>query len=119
MRYDDDLARRADCAPAAVTATAALAQVRSIRSLRPALAANGLQDDRNKCDSAANMAPLADTGANRLMVPAEYGGLWEGWPFAGWGRAHPRRDGDRGRRRADLPELGDDGPGEPADFRSR
>lgn len=85
MRYDDDYARRDDCTPAAVTAAAALAQVRSIRSLRRALAANGLQDDRNKCESAANMALLADTGANRLMVPAEYGGLWEGWPFAGWG----------------------------------
>ncbi len=72
-------------APARESAEDALAQVRSIRSLRPALAANGLQDDRNNCDSAGNMALLADAGANRLMVPAEYGGLWEGWLFGGWG----------------------------------
>ena len=57
----------------------------SIRSLRPALAANGLQDDRNNCDSAENMTLLADAGANRLMVPTEYGGLWEGTLFGGWG----------------------------------
>jgi alkylation response protein AidB-like acyl-CoA dehydrogenase len=63
----------------------ALALVHSIRSLRPALAANGLQDDRNNCDSAENMALLADAGANRLMVPTEYGGLWEGTLFGGWG----------------------------------
>jgi alkylation response protein AidB-like acyl-CoA dehydrogenase len=63
----------------------ALAQLASIRSLRPALAANGLQDDRNNCDSAENMALLASAGANRLMVPVEYGGLWEGWLFGGWG----------------------------------
>ena len=73
----------------AVTASAltadALALVHSIRSLRPALAANGLQDDRNNCDSAGNMALLADAGASRLMVPAEYGGLWEGSLFGGWG----------------------------------
>ena len=106
-------------APAAVTAADALEQVRSIRSLRPALAANGLQDDRNKCDTSKNMALLADAGASRLMVPAEYGGLWEGSLFGGWGATHPRRGGDRRRRRADLPELGDDGPGEPGDLRSR
>jgi alkylation response protein AidB-like acyl-CoA dehydrogenase len=72
-------------APAAVTEADALEQVRSIRSLRPALAANGLQDDRNKCDTAKNMALLADAGASRLMVPTEYGGLWEGSLFGGWG----------------------------------
>src|ERR1700727_861433 len=71
--------------PAAETTADALAQVRSIRSLRPALAANGQQDDRNNCDSTGNMALLADAGANRLMVPAEYGGLWEGSLFGGWG----------------------------------
>jgi alkylation response protein AidB-like acyl-CoA dehydrogenase len=72
-------------APASTTAADALDQVRSIRSLRPALAANGLQDDRNNCDSAKNLALLADAGASRLMVPAEYGGLWEGSLFGGWG----------------------------------
>jgi alkylation response protein AidB-like acyl-CoA dehydrogenase len=72
-------------APVSGTAGDALAHVRSIRSLRPALAANGLQDDRNNCDSSQNMALLADAGASRLMVPAEYGGLWEGWLFGGWG----------------------------------
>ena len=72
-------------APASATTAGALAQVLSIRSLRPALAANGLQDDRNNCDSAGNMALLADAGANRLLVPAQYGGLWEGPLFGGWG----------------------------------
>jgi alkylation response protein AidB-like acyl-CoA dehydrogenase len=76
-------------APAAVPASAmmadALALVHSIRSLRPALAANGLQDDRSNCDSAVNMALLADADASRLIVPAEYGGLWEGSLFGGWG----------------------------------
>ena len=71
--------------PASALAADALALVHSIRSLRPALAANGLQDDRNNCDSAGNMALLADAGASRLMVPAEYGGLWEGPLFGGWG----------------------------------
>jgi alkylation response protein AidB-like acyl-CoA dehydrogenase len=72
-------------APDSGTADDVMAQLASIRTLRPALAANGLQDDRNNCDSAENMALLADAGANRLMVPAEYGGLWEGWLFGGWG----------------------------------
>jgi len=71
--------------PAFAMTADALALVHSIRSLRPALAANGLQDDRNNCDSAGNMALLADAGASRLMVPAEYGGLWEGSLFGGWG----------------------------------
>jgi len=71
--------------PTSAAAADALALVHSIRSLRPALAANGLQDDRKNCDSAENMALLADAGANRLMVPTEYGGLWEGTLFGGWG----------------------------------
>jgi alkylation response protein AidB-like acyl-CoA dehydrogenase len=70
---------------ASETTADAMAQVHSIRSLRPALAANGLQDDRNNCDSAGNLALLADAGANQLMVPAQYGGLWEGPLFGGWG----------------------------------
>jgi alkylation response protein AidB-like acyl-CoA dehydrogenase len=70
-----------DAAPAAD----ALALVNSLRSLRPALAANGLRDDRENRDTAENMALLADAGASRLMVPAEYGGVWEGSLFGGWG----------------------------------
>jgi alkylation response protein AidB-like acyl-CoA dehydrogenase len=60
--------------------------VRSLRPLRPALAANGLANDRGGADSAENLALLAEAGAARLMVPAQYGGLWEGGePFGGWG----------------------------------
>ena len=67
------------------TATAADKLVQSIRSLRPALAANGLANDRDRTDTAENMALLADSGATALMIPAQYGGLWEGPLFDGWG----------------------------------
>ena len=61
------------------------ALLRSIRSLRPVLAANGLEDDRVGRDTAPNMALLAEAGANRLLVPAGYGGLWDGSTFGGFG----------------------------------
>jgi alkylation response protein AidB-like acyl-CoA dehydrogenase len=59
--------------------------VRSLGSLRPALAAAGLQADRENRDTTENMSLLAHAGAARLMVPKEYGGLWEGNLFGGWG----------------------------------
>lgn len=71
--------------PSAVASLDALALVRDLRSLRPALAAAGLQADTENRDTTENMSLLADAGAARLMVPKGYGGLWEGSLFDGWG----------------------------------
>jgi alkylation response protein AidB-like acyl-CoA dehydrogenase len=58
--------------------------VERIASLRPTLAVNGANADRENRDPVENMALLAEAGASRLMVPAEFGGLWEG-SFHGFG----------------------------------
>ncbi|MFD0920164.1 acyl-CoA dehydrogenase family protein [Saccharopolyspora rosea] len=59
--------------------------LQALRSLRPQLAENGARADREHADPGENMALLGDAGAARLLVPAEFGGLWEGWTFGGWG----------------------------------
>src|ERR1700733_9182201 len=65
--------------------TEALTLVRTLHALRPQLAANGATADRDNVDPAANMELIAQAGAARLLVPVEFGGLWEGWTFGGWG----------------------------------
>lgn len=70
--------------PSAINTDAASLLERAT-ALRPTLSANGLDDDRNNADSATNMAVLAQAGMSRLLVPYEYGGLWEGDALGGWG----------------------------------
>jgi alkylation response protein AidB-like acyl-CoA dehydrogenase len=57
----------------------------AIRKRRPELAANGFRSDRDNADPTDNFALLAELGAGRLLVPAEYGGLWNGLPLGNWG----------------------------------
>ncbi|MDP9792819.1 alkylation response protein AidB-like acyl-CoA dehydrogenase [Catenuloplanes nepalensis] len=48
------------------------------RALRPELTANGFRADAEGTDVAANMRLLAGAGLNRLSVPVEFGGAWDG-----------------------------------------
>ncbi|GAB2671928.1 SfnB family sulfur acquisition oxidoreductase [Saccharopolyspora gloriosae] len=57
----------------------------AIRERRSELAEGGFAADRDNADPAANMALLAESGAARLAVPAEFGGLWDGAERGGWG----------------------------------
>lgn len=73
----------------AVTGTPTSAEtdtlIAAIRARRSDLAAGGLRSDRDNADPAGNFAVLSEIGAARLMVPAEYGGLWDGTTSGGWG----------------------------------
>ena len=57
----------------------------AVRERRQDLAAGGFRSDRDNADPAGNFALLAELGAGRLLVPAEFGGLWDGTPVGGWG----------------------------------
>jgi alkylation response protein AidB-like acyl-CoA dehydrogenase len=58
--------------------------IETLGSLRSRLAANGLEYDEENADTTENLALIADAGADRLLVPAQYGGLWEGGQYDGW-----------------------------------
>ncbi|MEV4581598.1 acyl-CoA dehydrogenase family protein [Nonomuraea jabiensis] len=64
-----------------ITSAAVIAE---IRSRRADLVAGGFRSDRDNADPADNFAVLAEIGAARLLVPAEYGGLWDGEATGGW-----------------------------------
>jgi alkylation response protein AidB-like acyl-CoA dehydrogenase len=66
-------------------ATDAQTIVTALRSLRPSLSLGGIRSDRDNTDPADNLAAVDETAATLFMVPAEYGGLWEGGLFGGWG----------------------------------
>jgi len=67
------------------TASEAHALVSQIRFHRATMADVGLRADRDNADPSDNFKLLADLGVSRLLVPAEYGGLWDGEMVAGWG----------------------------------
>lgn len=49
------------------------------------LADTGFRSDRDNTDPLDNLALLSETGAARIVVPAAYGGLWDGTPLGGIG----------------------------------
>ncbi|WP_033342047.1 acyl-CoA dehydrogenase family protein [Catenuloplanes japonicus] len=55
----------------------------TLRSLRPHLSENGLRADTEGTDVADNMRLIGEAGLNRLNVPVEFGGLWDGGPWGG------------------------------------
>ncbi|MGI5472991.1 acyl-CoA dehydrogenase family protein [Streptomyces sp. CA-132043] len=67
------------------SAAQARALITAIRERRGELAEGGFASDRDNADPTANLALLAGTGAARLAVPTEYGGLWDGTERGGWG----------------------------------
>lgn len=66
-------------------AAEARALITAIHARRGELAEGGFASDRDNADPTANLALLAEIGAARLAVPAEYGGLWDGTEHGGWG----------------------------------
>ncbi|GAB7044071.1 MULTISPECIES: acyl-CoA dehydrogenase family protein [Catenuloplanes] len=48
------------------------------RALRPEMSANGFRADAEGTDVADNMRLLGEAGLDRLNVPVEFGGLWDG-----------------------------------------
>lgn len=58
--------------------------VRRARELRSEMTQNGVRSDAEGIDVAPNMRLLGEAGLNRLAVPAEFGGLWDGGPLGGW-----------------------------------
>lgn len=72
--------------PAQSSDTAAVhALLAEIRAHREELADGGFAADRDNADPATNLALLAGIGTARLIVPAAYGGLWDGTESGGWG----------------------------------
>ncbi|WP_236795098.1 acyl-CoA dehydrogenase family protein [Amycolatopsis sp. GM8] len=54
-----------------------------LRALRPEMSENGVRSDTDGTDVAQNMRLLGEVGVNRLNVPVEFGGLWQGGMWGG------------------------------------
>ncbi|WP_371537790.1 acyl-CoA dehydrogenase family protein [Streptomyces sp. NBC_01023] len=57
----------------------------AIGARRQELADTGLRSDRDNTDPSDNLALLSELGAARILVPAAYGGLWDGTALGGIG----------------------------------
>ena len=56
----------------------------SVRAIQPLLASGGYDNDENNTDPTDNFLLLGETGVQRIFVPREFGGEWDGNEYSGW-----------------------------------
>ncbi|GAA5155338.1 acyl-CoA dehydrogenase family protein [Amycolatopsis dongchuanensis] len=54
------------------------------RALRPQLAKDSPRIDAEGADPTENLRLLGEAALQRINVPTEFGGLWDGGPYGGW-----------------------------------